>query len=88
MADSPRSPSRFVAIDIRRHNVLIGAVDADRQVVLAPCHVALAGLDAWLLQRLQLADAVVIVSLANAWQIHDTLAPPAVASEQTIRRAA
>lgn len=74
MADSPAPPARFVAINIRKHDALVGAVDADQQVALTPCHVALAGLETWLLQRLQPSDAVVIVSLANAWQIHDTLA--------------
>jgi transposase len=75
MADSPASPIRFVAINIRRHDALVGAVGADQQVVLAPCGVDLGGLESWLLQRLQPGDAVVIVSLVNAWQIHDTLAP-------------
>src|SRR5215211_5105167 len=75
MADTPAAPARFVAIDIRRHNALVGAVGADQQVVLAPCNVLLANLESWLLQRLQPADAVVIVSLANAWQIHDMLVP-------------
>jgi transposase len=75
MADSPAPASRFVAIDIRRHDAWIGAVDADRQVVLAPCNLALAGLESWLLQQVQPADAVVIISRANAWHIHDTLAP-------------
>src|SRR5262249_30337670 len=54
---------------------LVGAVGADQQVVLAPSSVELGALESWLLQRLQPADAVVIASLANAWQIHDTLAP-------------
>jgi len=79
MADLSEPPARFVAINIRKHDVLVGAVDADQRVVLASCHVALAGLEDWLLDRLQPSDAVAIVSLANAWQIHDTLAP-AVAS--------
>jgi len=75
MADSPVRPARFVAINLRKRDALVGAVYADRRVALAPCHVALADLEPWLLERLLPSDAVAIVSLANAWQIHDTLAP-------------
>ena len=68
-------PSRFVAIDIRKHHALIGAVDANGRVVLPACPVALAALEPWLRQQLGPGDAVVIESPANSWQLRDLLAP-------------
>src|SRR5215212_458414 len=75
MAASPAPPDRFVAIVVRAHDVLLGAVGAERQVALAPRRMALEGLPARLRQLLGPADAVVIASRANAWQLHDSLAP-------------
>lgn len=74
MADS-NAPARYIAIALRRHGALVGAVDAEQHVRIKPCQITHAELTGWLRQQLGPADAVVIASRANAWQLYDTLTP-------------
>src|SRR5688500_6151011 len=62
MASSPALPARFVALDIRSNAVMIGAVDARRNVALTPRQVALGALESWGRLHLRPADAVVIAA--------------------------
>jgi transposase len=75
MASSPALPARFVALDIRKQAVMIGAVDAGQHVVLTPRRVAHGALECWMRQHLRPNDAVVIDSPTNAWELHDQVAP-------------
>jgi transposase len=75
MADPPILPTRFVAVALRKHDAVVGAVAADQQVTLPPCVVELAELEVWLRQQLRPSDTVVLAARANLWQLHDTLAP-------------
>jgi transposase len=72
---SPASPSRFVALDIHKHAVMVGAVDAEQHVVLKPRPIAFDELEGWMRQHLQPTDAVVVEAPANSWQLHDQIAP-------------
>jgi transposase len=75
MASSPAPPARFVALDIRKQAVMVGAVDAGQHVVLTPRQVAHGALERWIRQHLRPNDAVVIDSPTNAWALHDQVAP-------------
>ena len=44
------APARFVALDIRQHVALAGAVDAAGRVALPPQTIPIAELDAWLVR--------------------------------------
>lgn len=69
------SPARFVAVDLRQQSAMVGAVDADRRVVLKPRALAPGELEPWLRRSLEPSDAVVIAAPADGWQIHDRIAP-------------
>jgi len=76
MTDPPlQSWLRFIAIDIHKHYLMIGAIDAAKQVVLPPRRVELARWPKWAHANLLSTDAVVIEATTNAWAIYDLLAP-------------
>jgi transposase len=74
MFSSQTPPSRFVALCVRKQSAMIGAVDAERRVVLPARPIVLAELDCWLHEHLQPTDAVVVESPANTWHLHDQIA--------------
>ena len=76
MTDPPlQSFLRFIAIDIHKHYLMIGAIDAHKQVVLPPRRVELSRWPQWAQANLLPTDAVVIEATTNAWAIYDLLAP-------------
>lgn len=66
---------RFVAIDIHKHYVMVGAIDAQQRMVLQPRRIDLPRFATWAAAHLHPTDAVVIEATTNAWAIHDLLAP-------------
>ena len=70
MSDSLR---RFVALDLHKSYVVVGAVDGQQQVVLNPRRVQLSSFESWAKKHLNPTDAVVLEAGANAWFIHDLL---------------
>ncbi len=69
------STERFVALDVHKHYVVVGAVNAQQQVVLAPRRVDLEDLANWSSQHLCMTDAVVLEATTNAWHLCDQLRP-------------
>ncbi len=66
---------RFVALDVHKSYVVVGAVDAQQDVVLPPRRVPLLQLDDWAARHLKPTDAVVLEATTNAWHVHDLLEP-------------
>ena len=66
---------RFVALDVHKSYVVVGAVDTRQEVVLHPRRVSLIRLDGWAKKYLKPTDAVVLEATSNAWHIHDLLEP-------------
>src|SRR5215213_9650862 len=66
---------RFIAIDIHKHYLMIGAIDAHKRVVLPPRRVELSRWPDWARANLVSSDAVVLEATTNAWAIYDLLAP-------------
>jgi transposase len=74
MTDPPlQSWSRFIAIDIHKHYLMIGGIDAHKRMVLPPRRVELSRWRAWAQANLLPTDAVVIEATTNAWAIYDLL---------------
>jgi transposase len=59
-------PTRFVALDIHRKYVVVGAVDCRQQIVLTPRRFGFEAFDDWVKNHLTLSDAVVLEATANA----------------------
>ena len=74
MTDPPlQSWSRYIAIDIHKHYLMIGGIDAHKRIVLPPRRVELSRWPHWAQANLLPTDAVVIEATTNAWAIYDLL---------------
>lgn len=60
------SAERFVALDVHKHYVVVGAVTASQQIVLSPRRVDLDDFLSWSQQHLRSTDAVVLEATTNA----------------------
>jgi transposase len=74
MTDPPlQAWTRYSAIDIHKHYLLIGGIDAHKRIVLQPRKVELHRWREWAQANLHPTDAVVIEATTNAWVIYDRL---------------
>lgn len=73
MATSNISLTRFIGLDVHKYYVVLGAVNAQQEVVLRPRRLSFAEFEGWQEQKLQPTDAVVLEATSNAWTIHDQL---------------
>lgn len=71
----PDAPTRFVALDIHKAYVVIGAVDGTQTVVLPPRRVSLPQFAEWATQHLLQSRQVVLETTINAWTFYDQLIP-------------
>jgi transposase len=71
----PESPPRFVALDVHKSYLMIGAVDGSQTIVLPPRRVTLAQFPAWTSKHLLPTDQVVLETTTNAWELYDYLVP-------------
>ncbi|MBO0783711.1 MAG: IS110 family transposase [Ktedonobacteraceae bacterium] len=72
MSDSPIC-SRFVALDVHKQYVVVGAIDAQQRVVLSPKRMSFEQFEEWSPTHLHPTDAVVLEATTNAWYLHDQL---------------
>jgi transposase len=80
MAESLSDPmasgwTRYIAIDLHKHYLMVGGIDGAQRVVLAPRKLDLERWLAWAQANLLPTDAVVIEATTNAWHIYDQLLP-------------
>jgi transposase len=74
MTDPPLQVwTRYIAIDIHKHYLLIGGIDAHKRIVLQPRKVELHRWREWAEANLHPTDAVVIEATTNAWVSYDLL---------------
>lgn len=72
MTDPPvQGFTRFIAIDIHKHYLMIGGIDPHQQIVLRPRKVELERWLEWAQVNLHPSDAVVLEATTNAWTIYD-----------------
>jgi transposase len=72
---APSPATRFVALDVHRHYLMVGAVDLQQHVVLSPRRFGFAAFTEWASVHLTHADAVVLEATSNAWLLYDQLQP-------------
>lgn len=70
-------PNRYIGLDVHKYYLIAIGVDQDLNKVYGPQRVELSQLGKWIEKTITKQDAVVFEMTANAWQIHDELAPHA-----------
>jgi transposase len=76
MDPSTRQPfERYIAIDAHKAYVMVGGLNAQRQVVLPLRKVSIGRFPKWAQANLKLSDALVIEATTNTWALHDQVAP-------------
>ena len=67
--------SRYLGLDIHRNYIMVGGVDADQRVVMAPRRIQLCRFDEWAAKELRPTDAVVLEATTNVWPCYDMVKP-------------
>lgn len=70
-----REIQRYIALDIHKEYVKIGAMNAAQEWVIRPRRIEIAQFRAWAGNNLRAGDAVVIETTTNVWDIYDIVAP-------------
>jgi transposase len=73
MAASVVQPVRFMALDMHKHYVMVGAVNKEQEVLLRPRKFTWPEFDRWQQQHIGPGDAIVIEASGNAWHVYDQL---------------
>jgi transposase len=66
---------RFVALDVHKAYVMVGAVNGAQAVVVQPRRVTFTQFEGWAKKYLRPTDEVVLEATTNAWYVHDLLQP-------------
>ncbi len=66
---------RYLALDIHKHYVVVGGVNAQQQVILPPRRFNFGEWVLWLQKHLHPSDALVLEATTNAWTFYDQVAP-------------
>lgn len=74
MNSSPQSFERYLALDIHKHYVVVGGVDAQQKMILPPRRLNFGEWSLWMHAHLHLTDAVVLEATTNAWTFYDQVA--------------
>ena len=70
-----KQKGRFVALDVHKSYVMVGAVDGEQEIVLQPRRVPFTSFENWIIKHLRSSDQVVLEATTNAWLVHDILEP-------------
>lgn len=73
MTSSSNQATRFIALDVHKQYIMVGAVDGEQQVVLRPRKLTLEQYDRWYREQVQPTDTVVIEATSSAWHLYDQL---------------
>jgi len=66
---------RYVGLDVHKHYLMVGAVNASQEVVLPPRKVSLIEFEGWAKKHLRPTDEVVLEASTDAWYLYDLLEP-------------
>jgi transposase len=67
--------ARFIAVDLHKHYVVVGGVNAQQHVVLPLRRMDLRAWPAWARQHLRPSDTLVVEATTNAWDFYDAVQP-------------
>ena len=70
-----RGYKRYMALDIHREYLLVGAQNAEQDWVLTPRRVSIEKFPEWAKKNIRSGDIVVLETTTNVWTIYDIVAP-------------
>lgn len=70
-----RGYERYLALDIHREYLLVGAQNAEQNWVLTPRRVSIEKFPEWAKKNIRLGDIVVLETTTNVWVVYDMVAP-------------
>ena len=70
-----RGYQRYMALDIHREYILVGAQNEDRDWVLTPRRVSIEKFGEWAKKNIRAGDIVVLETTTNVWATYDLVAP-------------
>jgi len=71
----PDTGKRYVALDIHKSYLMVGAVNSQQEVVLSPRRVSFLEFETWAKKHLRADDVVALEATTNAWYVYDLLVP-------------
>lgn len=81
-----RGYRRYMALDIHREYILVGAWDAEKDWILTPRRVSIEKFPEWAKKNIGSGDIVVLETTPNVWATYDLVAP--LASQVLVANAA
>jgi transposase len=73
MTTPSAQPTRFIALDVHKHYIMVGAIDEEQCVVLRPRKLTLDQFAKWQQEQVKATDAIVIEATGSAWHLYDQL---------------
>lgn len=73
--DTSGQAQRYIGLDVHKHYVTVGGMNARQEMVLRPRNVEMDRFKRWAEENLRSTDEVVLESSTNTWDIYDTVAP-------------
>ena len=70
-----RGYERYMAMDIHREYILVGAWNEEKEWILTPCRVSMARFPEWAKKNIGEGDIVVLETTTNVWATYDIVAP-------------
>jgi transposase len=71
----PDIGKRYVALDVHKSYLMVGAVSSQQEVVLSPRRVSFLEFENWAKKHLRADDVVALEATTNAWYVYDLLVP-------------
>ena len=75
MNDSPPTCERYLALDVHKHYLVAGGVNAQQQIVMPPRRFDFGEWAIWSAKHLRPTDALVLEATTNTWTFYDQIAP-------------
>jgi transposase len=71
----PSSYERYLAVDLHKHYVVIGGLNARQEIIMPPRRMDLSEWPAWAKKNLRKSDILVVEATTNAWDFYDQVTP-------------
>jgi len=73
--NSREAELRYIGLDVHKHYISVGGLNAQQEVVLRPRDVEMERFKTWAESNLRKTDEVVLEATTNTWDVYDTIVP-------------